>query len=227
MKQFEEMHNELDRLFDLFNGHYYAGKIKKPVITIQTNGKDRGVMGWCTLDKIWKDHAANEYYYEITICSEYLYRDIREICSTLLHEMAHLYNVQYDIKDTSRGRTYHNKRFKQTAEDHGLIIEYSERIGWSSSALNDEARAFVEENANKEVFVLTRARHAAPKPPQPPTGGEEGTAGTDGGEEAAKPKQSTRRYICPSCGCIIRATKEVRVICGDCNVPFEEAVKEV
>lgn len=39
---------------------------------------------------------------------------------------------------------------------------------------------------------------------------------------AAKTKQSSRKYVCPMCGCIIRATKEVHVICGDCNVEFEE-----
>ena len=39
---------------------------------------------------------------------------------------------------------------------------------------------------------------------------------------ATKTKQSSRKYVCPVCGCIIRATKEVHVICGDCNVEFEE-----
>ena len=31
------------------------------------------------------------------------------------------------------------------------------------------------------------------------------------------------KYVCPKCGAIIRATKQVNVICGDCNVPFEQA----
>lgn len=39
---------------------------------------------------------------------------------------------------------------------------------------------------------------------------------------AAKTKQSTRKYVCPMCGTIIRATKEVHVVCGDCEVEFEE-----
>lgn len=29
------------------------------------------------------------------------------------------------------------------------------------------------------------------------------------------------KYVCPECGAIIRATKEVNVVCGDCDVPFE------
>lgn len=36
-------------------------------------------------------------------------------------------------------------------------------------------------------------------------------------------KQSSRKYVCPCCGLIIRATKEVRVECIDCGMEFEEA----
>ncbi len=54
---------------------------------------------------------------------------------------------------------------------------------------------------------------------------------SEGGEE---PKPTARRgrttsknrsikYVCPHCGAIIRATKQVNVICGDCNVAFEKA----
>lgn len=38
----------------------------------------------------------------------------------------------------------------------------------------------------------------------------------------AKTEKEARKYVCPVCGCIIRATKEVHIICGDCNVEFEE-----
>ena len=30
-------------------------------------------------------------------------------------------------------------------------------------------------------------------------------------------------YVCPKCGAIIRATKLVNVVCGDCDVAFEIA----
>jgi len=232
MNQLEKLTDEIRRLFDLFNEHYYAGELARPVITIQTNGRERRVMGWCTCDKVWKDHTTGEYYYEITICSEYLYRDVKEICSTLLHEMVHLYCQEKGIKDTSRSNTYHNKRFKEMAESHGLIVTYDEKIGWSSSQLTPEAMTFVEENADKDVFVVTRNRHSAPKPPKQPTGSQEDESGgeaegepetgTEDGTEPEKPKQSLRKYVCPKCGCIIRASKEVNVICGDCKVPFEK-----
>ena len=35
-------------------------------------------------------------------------------------------------------------------------------------------------------------------------------------------KQSSRKYVCPCCGLIIRATKEVRVQCMDCEMEMKE-----
>ena len=33
---------------------------------------------------------------------------------------------------------------------------------------------------------------------------------------------SSKKYVCPCCGLIIRATKEVHVICAECDREFEE-----
>ena len=220
MKNLEKLNKELQRLFDLFNTRYYNGELKHPVINIQSNGgrgQQRLVLGWCTCN------SDNNYYYEITICSEYLYRSVEEICTTLLHEMVHLYCNENGIKDTSRGNTYHNKRFKEIAESHGLKVSYSQRIGWSESKLTDEAQAFITEKADKSVFVVTRVIHTAPKEPL-----SEPIDEPDGTDEQPEPgeqkrKQSSRKYVCPKCGCIIRATKEVNVLCGDCKVAFIES----
>ena len=51
--------------------------------------------------------------------------------ATILHEMVHLYNIQHDIQDCSRGGTYHNKKFKAEAEKHMLRIEKDKRYGWT------------------------------------------------------------------------------------------------
>lgn len=223
----EKINAELNRLFDVFNKHYYKGEIKKPIITAQSNGKNSYTMGWCTCAKVWKDNKRDEYYYEITICSEYLYRDIQNICATLLHEMVHLYCNEKGIKNTSRGHTYHNKRFKQIAEQHGLVVAYDERIGWSLTTLTDESKALVDATANKDVFVLTRHRHwRAGKPeateevPNEITGPEEPTGANGMDEGPPRQKQSFRKYVCPTCGTIIRATRDVNVKCADCDELF-------
>lgn len=220
MTAIEKLNAELNRLFDLFNEHYYSELIKKPIILAQTNGRNGNTMGWCTRNKIWKDHDKNEFYYEITICSEYLYMNVEETCATLLHEMVHLFCNENGIKNTSRGGTYHNKRYKEVAEKHGLIIEYDKRIGWSLTKLSEDAIAFIEANVNKDVFVLTRTFHKAIGEPETPSESDNGGEEEQGGEEPPKPKQSLRKYVCPKCGTIIRASKNVNVKCADCDELF-------
>lgn len=124
-------------------------------------------------------------------------------------------------------------------EAHGLIISYSSTIGWSITTLNEGAKAFVAENGKQGAFILTREQHKPPEPPKMPVepltartgktdGGEpeNGTEdNTEGGDTPDKPKQSTRKYICPKCGCIIRATRDVHVVCSECNVAFVKEQK--
>lgn len=206
----EKINLEFNKMFDLFNKYFYRNEIERPVIAIQTNGKHKSAMGWCTCNKIWRNKSKEEYYYEITICAEYLYRDLEEIGSTMLHEMVHLYCNQNNIKSTSRGNRYHNKNFKQIAEAHGLIIEYDKSIGWSVSKVNKEAKTLVKNNFNSSDFNITRGNFKG-----------HGTGGADEGEgEEPKAKQSMRKYICPLCGTIIRATKDINVKCADCDELF-------
>ena len=47
----------------------------------------------------------------------------------MLHEMAHLYNLNHGIKDVSNNGYYHNKKFKETAEAHGLAISHHHTYG--------------------------------------------------------------------------------------------------
>ena len=93
------------------------------------------------------------------------------------------------------------KKFKQTAEERGLIISFNDKIGWSISELNEETKELIDTfNLNKEAFTISRQAF----------------------QEEGKPKKksSMRKYVCPECGTSIRATKEVNVVCGDCDVPF-------
>ena len=195
-----ELQSELERLFDLCNDKYYAGTLQKPVIIIQAKRRASKHMGWCTLSKVWKNYQDNEFFFEIAITAEYLDRPVVEICATLLHEMVHLHCVENGVQDTSRDGRYHNKKFKGVAEQHGLIVSREPSSGWSSTKLNDEAQVFINYVVRKEVFVLARERHD---------------------QENANPQRGNSiKYVCPLCRCIVRATSEVNIVCGDCSVDF-------
>ena len=115
--------------------------------------------------------------------------------ATLVHEMMHLYNLAKGIKDSIRGNTYHNRRFKLEAEKRGLRIEYDKRIGWSRTSPGPELIAFI---AEKGWSKLKLRRDDV------------------GGGGTSKGTSSSCKYACPGCGQSVRATKEVHLICGDC-----------
>lgn len=204
---------ELQRIFKFFNDRLFDGTLQQPVILVQTNGKHKHALGWCTTKKVWSDRKNENSFYEITMCAEYLNRSIEQLVATLIHEMVHLYNLQNEIKDVSRGGTYHNKKFKEIAESKGLIISYDKRIGWSLTQLQDSTKAMIQElKPAKDLFNLARTSPFV----RTDNDGED-----EDGEVTEKPKSSMRKYVCPDCGTIIRATKDVNVLCGDCKIPFE------
>ena len=112
---------ELEDLFSKFNTRFFADKLEKPVITVSPD-HTRGAYGWCTGWKAWKA-GEDEGHYEINLCAEYLNRPFEETCGTLIHEMVHLQNLQDGVQDTSRSGTYHNKKFKETAEAPGYVFQ--------------------------------------------------------------------------------------------------------
>ena len=81
--------------------------------------------------------------HEINIGAGTLARPIEDVAATLLHEMVHYYNYENGVKDCSRGNTYHNKRFKESAESHGLIVDYSQKYGWAHTSPSDKLLDFI------------------------------------------------------------------------------------
>jgi hypothetical protein len=205
---------KLESLFSTFNGQFFNGELQKPIITVSPD-TTKGAYGWCTSWKAWKHQTPDlveggaeqeipEGYYEINMCAEYLSRPFLKTCSTLIHEMVHLLNLQNKVQDTSRSGKYHNKKFKEVAEQHGLIIDKDAKYGWCITKLTDEAADWIKSVYNNEQgFELFRSKLPKIKPSS---------------------SSSSRKYVCHGCGAIIRATKEVRVTCTDCELEFEEEI---
>lgn len=201
---------ELHKAFHFFNRTFYNNKLPEPSILVQNRGNRKNVLGWCTVNKVWKDYSTDERKYEITLVAEYLHLGMLPVLSTLLHEMAHLYNLINNIQDTTRNGTYHNKKFKETAEKGGLIIEHHKSLGWTVTKLQGKTINLIKNSDIKEeAFTIYRLD------------GEQLREEDEEGAETKETKSSRRKYICPLCETTIAATKNVNVICGDCNVSFK------
>ena len=193
-KTLQQSVKNLEELFDLFNDYLYGSELERPIISIQQD-KTGHAYGWCTTYRAWETSEGDEYY-EINMCAEHMRRSFEEICGTLLHEMAHLYNLMHDIKDCNH--LYHNKKFKDAAEAHGLTVTKT-KYGYSQTELNDDLKEYVK--ALNYSFDISR------KP-----------------ENKAKKIKSKKyhKYVCPCCGSKAYSVQELNITCEDCEVSFEE-----
>ena len=195
MKTLQQSVKNLEELFDIFNEKLYDGELEKPIISIQSDRTNRAY-GWCTTYKAWET-TDGESYYEINLCAEHMTRSFEEICGTLIHEMAHLYNLLNDIKDCNASQ-YHNKKFKDAAEAHGLIVEKT-KYGWSQTTINDEVKEII--SGLNYTFDIAR---------KPET-------------KKSKPKKNpTLKYVCPCCGAKVYSIRPLNITCDDCDEKFEQ-----
>ena len=194
----------LEKMFRALNRRYFGNVLEEPVITIQST---RRAYGHVTVSKAWRRQDGGMRH-ELNIAAGTLDRPIENVVATLLHEMVHLYNMQMGIQDTSRGGTYHNKRFRDAAVARDLAISYDSRIGWSITEPTETLINVIIEEGWTDI-QMGRFDDFAPS-----------GAGSTPKVRGTGTTSSTRKYCCPGCRCSIRATKAVNIICGDCLLPM-------
>ncbi len=139
----------LNKVFDLLNAEFFENALSRPTITIQSTPRAYG--HFSLREDTWVSKLGGTH--EINIGAGTLARPIEEVAATLLHEMVHYYNYENGIQDCSRGNTYHNRRFKAAAEAHGLIVEHSDKYGWSHTSPSDELLDFILENGLTDILI--------------------------------------------------------------------------
>ena len=99
-------------MFDMLNAEFFESALSRPTITIQSTPHAYG--HFSQQDDTWTSATGDSH--EINIGAGTLARPIKEVASTLLHEMVHYFNYKNEVQNCSRGNTYHNKKFKAAAE---------------------------------------------------------------------------------------------------------------
>lgn len=214
MKQltnYQRVSGYLVKVFKAINEEYFGNELEVPTITIQST---IGAYGHVTTNKVW--HNDEQATHELNVSADYLTRPVEDIVSTLIHEACHLYAMQKGIKDTSNHGIYHNKRFKALAEERGLIIARHPKYGWTITSPTEETINFCIKYQLEDIKIGRQSSYYLPGIP-----GNKAGAGGNVSPRTRKPSNS-RKYVCPCCGTIIRATRDVNVICGVCNEPFEK-----
>lgn len=208
----------LNKIFKAANEQFFNGELETPMITIQSTPM---AYGHFTPWEAWKavDRAGNEKgQCEINIGAGTMNRPIEDVTATLIHEMVHYYCYIKGIKDTSNNGRYHNKRFKKEAEARGLNIEHYGSYGWTVTSPTEELIEFCIDCGFEDIQC---GRNEF-------TGlaiGIGGKTGNPGGKKTpgAPKKGNSIKWVCPCCGAIVRSTKVLNIVCGDCNEPFVQA----
>ena len=196
---------ELYRIFNILNNDKFNGELPEPVITIQkTKGR---TLGHFTLDRTWRDKNNEESdetsYYEINIDPRWFNsRTPADVAETLLHEMCHYHNKVNDIKDCSGN--VHNKKFKKSAENVGLVVEKGKSVGWGYTSMSDELKIYMEEVVKPNDKAFEYFRTAPMK-----------AAGT------GTKKKNVFKYTCPECGAEVKGKRDMIVKCGLCDLIME------
>lgn len=216
MKQVTSMSrlvNQLEKMFRLLNADFFDNELDTPIITVTPTAK---AYAHYTPWDAWS--SKEEHKREINIASGTLDRPLEAICGSLLHEMCHMYNdTVLNTADTSRGNTYHNKYFKQAAEQHGLTVEKHPTYGYCITAPSDMLLEWLLEHDELREIEICRT-----SPGYAAVG--VGTHSANGSTVAPPCATNShhRRYVCPCCHTVIRATKRVNIVCADCGEIFVE-----
>lgn len=155
---------ELQRAYDWFNRRFLAGKLPKMVcITIDTRSK--GVFGYTYFSKVWLTGESGNTFH-IAVTDKVIECGTIQVLSTLLHEMAHVYNSSLGIDDTDGRTQYHTQDFRDVALILGLETEKRHITkGYSRTHLANRGLSAIEKLKPVESVYGLRFKSIKPLPP--------------------------------------------------------------
>ena len=99
--------------YDHFNEALFGGTL--PRCLLNFSRKDKRVRGFFSPNR-WE--RGEDESHEISLNPDLLNRSLRDVMSTLVHEMCHLWQREYG---TPSRNGYHNREFAEKMEDVGLV----------------------------------------------------------------------------------------------------------
>jgi hypothetical protein len=207
-------HTALQEAFIYFNEVLFLGQL--PDCLLNFSRSKKRAMGFFAAFR-WEERQPvvqqkQKPRHEISLCPDWVNRDVEEVYSTLVHEMVHLWQQEFG-KPSRTG--YHNKEFARKMITIGLFPSTTGQpggklIGQSVShyILKDGAfkRAFdALPNSLLLPFIYTHA--------QTNTNTEKNTS------EFKDPKNKVK-YHCPICKNNVWGKPNLRIECGDCHSKF-------
>ncbi len=190
---------ELARAFDYFNKELFSSQLPSCIITLHRKHNAKGYY-W---NSIYQHVNADVTTDEIALNPECFNRDAKDVLSTLVHEMVHLWQECFGTPSSK----YHNKEWAAKMRAIGLQPTDTGMQGGKETGMY-VTHLIVKDGAfDKAVipFLETFKLEWMALPP-----------------EKKEVKKSTVKYVCPTCGMKATAKPDLNIVCGECEEQLEQ-----
>lgn len=199
-----EQMEALQGAFDYFNATLFSSTLPQCILTLN---RSRNVYGYFC-PGVWTNGEVKAP--EIALNPDFIAegdeeRTIKEVYSTLVHEMCHL---QQEMDGTAPRRCYHNKDFAQKMEDVGLMTSNTGREGGKRTGQN-MSHYIIKGGAYDKVFADMPEKYVLPF---------KTCFSLQKNRKKVKKAPAKVTYICPICGQKVRGKEGLNIVCGDCKV---------
>ena len=203
----------INEAYNFFNSRLFNGMLPDCLITLQRKGQTYGYFAGERFESSDDQSVTDEIALNP---SHFKDRTAEQVLSTLVHEMAHLWQCHYGHVSRSG---YHNKEWAMKMREIGLIPsstgdEGGKETGQKITHYIEKGGKFAEHCAIllKDGFVVPYVELWDEAKAQ---------------KRTAKNK-SKSTFRCPSCGATAWGKPELKIICADCNevMPAEDGTDE-
>ena len=198
----KRIYDDFNMAYDFFNEQLFNRQLPRCLITMQRKNKAFGYFAGERFGTPTGEDKTDEIALHP---SHFKDRSTEEVLSTLVHEMAHLW--QHHFGKLSRAG-YHNKEWASKMKDIGLLPSSTgapggKETGQKVSHYISETGPFARVCADlvNQGFIVPYVERW-----------------TEGGKAKAKKKAASKtKYTCASCDLNAWGKPAIHLICGDCN----------
>lgn len=191
--------------YDYFNKTLFGSALTQCVLTLN---RSRNVYGYFC-PAVWTDGGEIKAA-EIALNPDFIHngdeeRTIKEVYSTLVHEMVHFWQ---EMEGTAPRRCYHNKDFSEKMEYVGLMTSNTGKEGGKRTGQNI-SHYIIPNGAYDKAFAEMPAEYILPF---------KTCLSMQKNRKKVKKAPAKVTYICPICGQKVRGKEGLNIVCGDCKV---------
>lgn len=192
-----ETYKVLNSAYEFFNKELFEGKLPNCLITLQRKSKARG---YFSPERFENRAEETIYSHEIALNpTHFKDRSDEEIISTLVHEMAHLWQQEYG-QPPRRG--YHDREWASKMDELGLVPSNTEEEGGRRTG--QAMSHYIDPNGRYarliSVFLSVNGKLNYQDRPV---------------IKAPTKSKNKIKYTCPKCGMNAWGKEDISIICGN------------